>query len=243
MKVICAGLSKTGTKSLASALRILGYKVYDFPEHIDIHLDEWLAIYRGEKAPDFVSMYEGVDGVTDLPAAFWYEEILEAFPEARIILTVRDDDEVWVQSWVKHLRMTRELGVFSKLAYLLCAKPRNLLDLFNAQDQAAYGSINPTATALFKKRYTAHTERVRALIPAEKLLVYNVKQGWDPLCQFLGVDAPSQEFPRENIGGSGRHGSIVVYGEELKHKIMYFLFPPLLILLSILVYLLFWNHQ
>ena len=243
MKVICAGLSKTGTKSLASALRILGHNVYDFPEHIDIHLDEWLALYRGEKAPDFVSMYEGVDAVTDLPAAFWYEEILKVFPEAKIILTVRDNDEVWVQSWVKHLRMTRELGVFSKLAYLLFAKPRILLDLFNAQAQAVYGSINPTATALFKKRYIAHNESVRALIPAEKLFIYNVKQGWGPLCQFLRIDVPSQDFPRENVGGSGRHGSIAVYGEELKHKIIYFLFTTLLILLSIVIYLFCWNHQ
>ena len=78
MKLICAGLPKTGTTSMADALRILGYKVYDCPEHFDLHVDEWLAIYCGEKTPDFVAMYEGVDAVTDLPPAFWYEEILQA---------------------------------------------------------------------------------------------------------------------------------------------------------------------
>lgn len=71
MKVICAGLSKTGTKSLARALRILGYKIYDFPEHMDLHLDEWIDIFCGDgKLADFASMYADVDGVTDLPAAF-----------------------------------------------------------------------------------------------------------------------------------------------------------------------------
>ena len=69
---------------MADALRILGYKVYDSPEHFDFNVDEWLAIYCEEKTPDFVTMYEGVDSVTDLPAAFWYEEILQAFPDARV---------------------------------------------------------------------------------------------------------------------------------------------------------------
>ena len=239
MKVICAGLSKTGTKSLASALRILGLKIYDFPEHIDIHLDEWTDIYDGKRTPDFVSMYKDVDGVTDLPAAFWYEEIRENFPEAKIILTVRDNDDVWVNSWAKHLRMTRELGVFSKLAYLVWTKPRKLLNVFNAADTAVYGSVNPESTYLFKKKYNAHNERVQAVIPASKLLVYNVKQGWGPLCQFLGVDIPPREFPRENVGGSGRHGSIAGYGEELKRIIICFAFPSLLILVSFILYY-FW---
>ena len=237
MKIICAGLSKTGTKSLASALRILGYEIYDFPEHTNIHLDEWIRIYCDGKAPDFVSMYSGVDGVTDLPAAFWFEEILACFPEAKVILTLRDNDDVWVQSWAQHLHMTRDLGVFSKLAYLVCPKPRKLLDFFNAEDTAVYGSINPNSTFLFKKRYNEHNKRVQAVIPASKLLVYNVKQGWEPLCQFLGLEVPSQEFPRENVGGSGRHGSIAGYGEELKQTFMHFILPSLLILLSFFIYL------
>lgn len=243
MKIICAGLSKTGTKSLASALRILGYRIYDFPEHIDMHLEEWLDIYCHGKSPDFVSMYSGVDGITDLPAAFWYEEILACFPEAKVILTMRDNDDVWVQSWAKHLHMTRDLAVFSKLAYHILPKPRKLLDFFNAEDTAVYGSVNPKSTFLFKKKYNDHNDRVKAVIPASNLLVYNVKQGWAPLCQFLGLDVPSLEFPRENIGGSGRHGSIAVYGEELKQKTMYFILPSLLILLSVVIYSFYFRLQ
>lgn len=236
MKVICAGLSKTGTKSLASALRVLGYTVYDFPEHTSIHLDEWRAIYHEGETLDFATMYEGVDAITDLPAAFWFEEILQKFPEAKIILTVRDSDEVWVQSWVKHLQMTRDLDLFSKLAYLLCEKPRKLLDFYNAEDLAVYGSVNPTSTTLFKKKYNTHNERVKAVIPPEKLLVYNVKQGWEPLCKFLKVDVPSRDFPRENVGGSGRHGSIADYGLELKQKTTFFLLPTLLISIFLCLY-------
>ena len=237
MKVICAGLSKTGTKSLARALRILGYKIYDFPEHMDLHLDEWIDIFCGDgKLADFASMYADVDGVTDLPAAFWFEEILACFPEAKVILNVRDNADVWVQSWSKHLHMTRDLGLLSKLAYLFCSKPRKLLDCYNAEDTAVYGSVNPNSQYLFKKKYNEHNERVKAVVPASKLLVFNVKQGWAPLCNFLGVEVPSVGFPRENMGGSGGFGSIAVYGEELKHKAKYFILPLLLILLSVVTY-------
>ena len=52
MKVICAGLSKTGTKSLAKALRILGFTVFDYPEHRDFHMNEWLDVYCKGKSPD-----------------------------------------------------------------------------------------------------------------------------------------------------------------------------------------------
>lgn len=71
MKVICAGLSKTGTKSLAKALRMLGFTVFDYPEHKKVHLDEWLDVYCQGKEPDFVSMYRNVDAVTDIPSAYW----------------------------------------------------------------------------------------------------------------------------------------------------------------------------
>ena len=161
MKVICAGLSKTGTTSLGNALRVLGYKVYDFPEHADIHGNEWLAIYRGEKTADFASMYEAVDAVTDLPAAFWYQEILEAFPDAKIILTVRDNDEVWVQSWVKHVQIFRELNVFSRLA-LAITKPL-LLDLHSVTTHAVYGSQNPKRLAYSKRNTMRITREYRLL--------------------------------------------------------------------------------
>ena len=237
MKVICAGLSKTGTKSLARALRILGYRIYDFPEHMDLHLDEWIDICCGDgKLADFASMYADVDGVTDLPAAFWFEEILACFPEAKVILNVRGNADVWVQSWSKHLHMTRDLGFLSKLAYLFCSKPRKLLDYYNAEDTAVYGSVNPDSQYLFKKKYNEHNERVKAVVPASKLLVFNVKQGWAPLCNFLGVEVPSVGFPRENMCGSGGFGSIAVYGEELKHKAKSFILPLLLILLSVVTY-------
>ena len=93
MKVICAGLSKTGTKSMAKALRILGYNVYDFEEHFKFHGQEWLDVYETDKAPDFYSMYKDVDAVTDGPPNVFFAEILEAFPDSKVIPMVRDNEK------------------------------------------------------------------------------------------------------------------------------------------------------
>jgi len=65
---------------------------------------------------------------------------------------------------------------------------------------AAFGSVNTKSTAIVKKKYRKHNERVQAVIPKEKLLIYNVKHGWQSLCEFLGCNVPDQVFPRENMG-------------------------------------------
>ena len=202
MKVICAGLGKTGTTSLAQALRILGYNVYDFNEHIKFHLLEWLDSFETDRHPDFKEIYEGVDAVTDVPPAFWFEEISAAFPEAQVILTVRDSEDVWLKSWKGHLRLTSQLPLYVKILFIIAPWWRKLKHFRDTLRRAIYGSTNPEATALFKVKYRQHNERVQAVIPAEKLLVFNVKQGWKPLCEFLGCDAPSVPFPRANVAHS-----------------------------------------
>lgn len=223
---------------MADALRILGYNVYDCPEHFDFHVDEWLAIYCGEKTPDFLAMYEGVDAVTDLPAAFWYEEILQAFPDARVILTVRDSDEVWMQSVLNHRRLLQRHWVHMvySLLTLLPTKPRKVRNLARLEFLAAYGSPNPIPI-LYKKKYNEHNERAQAVIPKEKLFVYNVKQGWGPLCEFLGVDVPSQEFPRANVASSVTLDNMRrMCQESMWQTTIYAILPVVLIILSIMIY-------
>ena len=206
MKVICAGLSKTGTKSIAKALQVLGFSVFDFIEHITIHHDEWVAIYRQGKTPDFLSMYKDVDAVTDLPAAIWYDEIHQTFSDAKVILSVRDNEDVWLKSWVDQIALFRGSGFFQRmiqmiLRYIIPLTQGFDVPFFDDIDMAAYGTLRPESTVLYKKKYREHNERVRAVIPKEKLLIFNVKQGWKPLCEFLGCDIPDQEFPRQNVKG------------------------------------------
>ena len=189
---------------MAQALRMLGFTVYDWPQHESIHGDEWLDIYCGRKQPDFASMYKDVDAVTDLPAAFWFQEIYEVFPSAKVVLTIRDSEDVWAKSWAKQQDMD-DISGSGLLTRILLRRwlYRRYYALLDAVDSAAFGSLNSKSTVLFKKKYREHNERVQAVIPEEKLFIFNVKQGWKPLCKFLGCAIPEQEpFPCQNVGAA-----------------------------------------
>ena len=231
MKIICAGLSKTGTTSLAKALQVLGYNVYDFQEHYEFHLQQWLDSFETDRHPNFKEIYEGVDAVTDVPPAFWFEEISADFPEAKVILTVRDSEDAWLKSWKEHLQLA--LGFFARFytkpLFIIVPWMRKAKRFFDTLHQAIYGSFNPEATALYRVKYRQHNERVQAVIPAEKLLVFNVKQGWKPLCEFLGCDVPSTPFPRVNVAHSDIKKEMSQFGKT-ERSIAYVIFFILVLL-------------
>ena len=205
---------------MAKALEILGFKVYDWKEHVTIHVDEWLDIYLKGKTPDFASMYKDVDAVTDHPAGFWYEEILQAFPDAMVILNVRESEDVWLKSKVRE----NDVDMYLKAGFLVRWLMRNwshrkyyaLLDCMNV---AAVGSLQTESTVLFRKKYREHNERVQTVIPKERLLVYNVKQGWEPLCEFLGCEVPQESFPWVNRGQGDTLRRLAQRKQELAIKV------------------------
>merc|ERR1712192_90905 len=99
MKVIVASLPKTGTKTVSASLRILGFKVDDFIEQYERHEKQWNQILSyGYTTQEFQKMYEDVDAVVDVPACAWWEEIHRAFPDAKIILTMRESEDIWLKS-------------------------------------------------------------------------------------------------------------------------------------------------
>ena len=100
MKVICAGFSKTGTKSMANALRELGYSVHDFEEHLEYNLDNYMDYIEGRRGEEvFYEMYREVDVVVDQPAATLFNLILQQFPDSKVILMVRADSQAWLRSY------------------------------------------------------------------------------------------------------------------------------------------------
>ncbi|XP_078354457.1 uncharacterized protein LOC144639074 [Oculina patagonica] len=200
MKIICAGLMKTGTSSLTKALEVLGYTVYHYAsKHFDLQV--WQDTFETNHLPDFKEVFKDVDAVTDHPQAFWFEEISNAFPEAKVILTVRDSEEAWLRSCQEHLRIESELLPFyMKILLKIAPSRRKTGHYFDVMHHAIHGSSNPEAGVLYRAKYRQHNARVQAVIPTEKLLIYNVKQGWKPLCEFLGCEVPSTEFPRANVG-------------------------------------------
>ena len=183
-------------------------------------------------------MYKNVDAVTDLPAATWFQEIHEAFPEAKVILSVRDNEEVWVKSASKQMEIVDTAGGFVNRTVLILLAPilgmifapittatqvnATLKERFFVQTviKASFGSFNWKSTSLFKKKYREHNERVQAVIPKDKLLIYNVKQGWELLCEFLECDVPDEEFPMENVASSATQGIISKLLEEMKQRLI-----------------------
>ena len=89
MKVIVAGSPKTGTKSLNAALTVLGYTVHDYLEQFLCHHNEWINIFEGRgRIDDFKTMYKDVDAVVDAPAYLFWNEIHQAFPDAKVSVKV-----------------------------------------------------------------------------------------------------------------------------------------------------------
>jgi hypothetical protein len=180
MKILGAGLSKTGTTSLARALSMLGYETLDCDQE---RLNE--VIYGVDNDPSF-RIYDDVGAVTDLPTAYFYRELLGAYPDLQVILTIRSEDDWW-QSIEYHFNCAHPVTdpARDKFRWRL----RNL----------AYGS--PMAHEfLFRKRYREHNDGVAAAVSPGRLLVMDITagDGWEKLCGFLREPIPDIEFPHEN---------------------------------------------
>ena len=206
MKVICAGKPKTGTTSMATALRTLGFKTYDFAEHLQFHLNDWVNIYQGATEPDFLALYGDVDAVTDQPPCFFWQEISEAFPDSKVVLMVRDSDEVWAESLIKFVRQVRSTKMPFIFKYIMrhCSPTgRKIQEVLEGSALITGRNLDVDSKDKFllKKKYREHNALVKALVPPEKLLVFNVKQGWKPLCDFLACPVPDCPFPLQNVTG------------------------------------------
>lgn len=192
VKIVGAGVGRTGTFSLKLALNQLGlgpcHHMDEVLEKMSVHVPLWAAAARGQ--PDWEAIYNGYESAVDWPTAGFFRELIKAYPSAKFILTLRSP-ESWVAS-------------FSDTIYKLLAgkdhSPKEMLEWL----EMAVAVIDKTGfpagldSAGLTKAFNAHNEAVRAAIPAHQLLVYQVKEGWQPLCAFLGVPAPAGPFPRTN---------------------------------------------
>jgi len=211
MKVIVASLPKTGTKTVSASLRILGFKVDDFIEQYERHEKQWNQILSyGYTTQEFQKMYEDVDAVVDVPACAWWEEIHRAFPDAKIILTMRESEDIWLKSlnnqfsafdgWSSYLRNNVFLS-------------KSMLSWFRLPILKASGyqlKLKPSLPYPIRARndmmcrywYRRHNAHVLQNAPKDKLLVWDLSDGWEPLCKFLGKPVPSVPFPHSNKAGS-----------------------------------------
>ncbi len=205
LQVIGTGLGRTGTYSLKLALEHIGFgkcfhmlELFQKPEEIR-HFK------RAERGlgVNWKSVFSSYRSVVDYPAARYYKQITDSFPDAKIIHSYRDPDE-WYNSamqtifWVNRmpLSMIAKFGMYfpfrkeirrrlpvlmynRKLMHLEFGK-----DLFNRQEVIS--------------RYNMHTENVLKQFSDDRILLFNAKDGWEPLCRFLNVELPEVPFPHFN---------------------------------------------
>jgi len=152
-----------------------------------------------------------------------YPQLMELYPEAKVILSVRDSPDRWYNSFVNksnhHASWWRVVYIWWLRVYM-GLDFREHTERFSCRNQALYG-CNFSAAQTPERRdrcvrgYSRHIERVRREVPPERLLEFNVKQGWGPLCSFLGVPEPDEPFPwRDYTKVSGKKDRGFVFSRK-----------------------------
>jgi hypothetical protein len=194
LSVIGAGFGRTGTLSLKKALERLGFgpchhmvELFSHPEQIPL----WDRATDGA-AIDWDALLGGYRSVVDWPACHFWRELADRYPAAKVILTVRDP-----RAWYRSARAT----IFRHMEEPPpdeppAAKAQWRLVRKMILRQTFGGSTDDPELAIGVLRM--HDEEVERTLPAERLLVHEVSQGWEPLCRFLGAEVPDEPFPRVN---------------------------------------------
>lgn len=205
LKVIGTGMGRTGTMSLKLALEQLGYgKCYHMYELI--HNPEQIVHFekaRNGGDADWDSLFTGYLSSVDYPAILFYKQLVEKYPDAKIIHTIRDAD-AWYKSFSDTIMWASRpsFGRIFKLAIQLpfSKRKRKLLKVFqfNGKHIKETFGDEPDNKEHIIKVYKDWNEEALRTLPKERLLVYDVKEGWAPLCAFLGVPVPQTEFPKAN---------------------------------------------
>lgn len=188
LSVIGAGFGRTGTLSLKLALEQLGVgrcyhmvEVFGRPQAPQ----QWLDVAEGRSA-DWEAIFDGFAATVDWPSATFYRQLADYYPQAKVILTERDADD-WFDSTQATI-FARDFSLAPNPVFGQMAS-RVIGDLFG-------GRINDRAHAIAV--YERHNAEVKRAIPAERLLVYQASEGWEPLCQFLGLAVPETPPPKVN---------------------------------------------
>lgn len=188
LRVIGAGFGRTGTASLKLALETLGcgpcYHMSEVLSHAG-HVDLWLDVAAGK--PDWDAIFSGYASTVDFPAANYWRELAEFYPDAKLLLSMRSA-ESWFQS-------TQETILSQTLQEV--SKGTRWRQMVDATTYAPLGNDLHDHDALIAA-FHAHNEAVKQAFRPERLLVFEAKDGWAPLCDFLGVSTPDEPYPRIN---------------------------------------------
>nr|WP_042180445.1 sulfotransferase family protein [Kibdelosporangium sp. MJ126-NF4]CEL14392.1 hypothetical protein [Kibdelosporangium sp. MJ126-NF4]CTQ88757.1 hypothetical protein [Kibdelosporangium sp. MJ126-NF4] len=197
VEIIGAGFGRTGTASLKRALELLGF---DPCHHMSEVLRqprttvEWTTALNGDPSvlPDLLGDYRAT---LDFPSCLLWRELLELYPTAKVLLTVRDPKSWYDSARATVLNPIRGQNIDEGLAALLMPFSEAMAARGFRRDLGEDETI-----AVFNR----HNDAVRADVEPSRLLVYEVGHGWEPLCEFLGTDVPDVPFPISNESASFR---------------------------------------
>lgn len=193
LKVIGSGFGRTGTMSTKMALEQLGFG----PCHHMVEVmgnpaqpAHWAARAAGRDV-DWSEVFEGYVSQVDFPGASVWHELSIAFPDAKVIHTERPEEDWWAS-------YSATIGKFFAHRKSLDLPPP-VAAVFETMDtlllQGVFGGLDRERSIA---AYRRNSEKVRATIPADRLLVFTPADGWAPLCRFLDVPVPEGPFPRSN---------------------------------------------
>ena len=206
IKIIGAGFPRTGTLTLKNALETLGFeKTYHYKDLIanPKKLKYWQELENYGNT-DFDKLFDGFEASVDFPGYPYYKVLLNKYPDAKVILTKRNFEN-WYESTQKTIWQSAHKPIVEKIKILLKRiynkRYRNIyrcvLFMRKIYLSNQFGNSFTSKTSAEKVFYK-HIDDVIKYVPKEKLLVYEVADGWGPLCKFLGLEIPNEDFPHLN---------------------------------------------
>lgn len=194
LEVIGPGFGRTGTNSLRRALEILGFgpchHMYEVEEHPEL-LPHWEALARGEKV-DWDEVFAGYRAQVDWPGARFWRELCAYYPDAKVVLSVREP-----QGWYDSMEKTIVPYLDKRGTHDEDNRNRRSLMNYELINRRTFNErLSERGYAIDK--FNELIADVQAEIAPERLLTFDVREGWEPLCAFLGVDVPAVDFPNTN---------------------------------------------
>jgi hypothetical protein len=198
LRVMGAGFGRTGTLSLKVALEELGFArcyhmtdVLAHPEHAPL----WEAAARGEPI-DWEALFQGYQATVDWPGCAFYEAFMRRYPDAKVILTTREPEGWYASAHQTIFWVRKQFRGWTRLLVPRMRQFRRMLDRV-IWDGTFHGRFEDRNHAI--EVFNRHNEQVGNTVPPDRLLVYDVREGWGPLCAFLGVPVPQgKPFPHLN---------------------------------------------
>ncbi|KAI8877192.1 hypothetical protein K501DRAFT_337602, partial [Backusella circina FSU 941] len=191
LQVIGAGFGRTGTDSLREALNILGYNTHHMKSMFmdpEQNYDDFYNAYINKDA-DWDKIYNKYDAAVDWPTCTFYKELMEKYPEAKVVLTVRS-----AESWYKSCAKTIHPRAIDPNFHTESAKKFKRMAKTIILDGALNDPVAFADEENIKSLFNNHNEEVKHYVPADRLYVMELGEGWNGLCKFLNKDVPEVPY-------------------------------------------------